>query len=155
MNFIFLIKAAYRRYLMMLGMSLFPFSFMREIVLRVCGVNVGQGCYIGFNVACDSNYPELIQIGDDVTISHNCMLITHTQTPCKSKLGDLYKIQAPIKIDKGAWVGANCVLLPGVSVAQDCMVAAGSVVTKSTDKYSLWAGNPCRKIKSFEIKDKA
>ena len=153
LKLIFLIKAAYRRYTMMFGMWILPFSFMRVIILRVCGVKVGRGCYIGFNVACDTNYPELIKIGNNVTISHNCILITHTQTPCRSWLGSLYKIQAPIEIGNGAWIGANAILLPGVNVAENSMVAAGSVVTKSTDKYSLWAGNPCRRIKSLEAND--
>jgi acetyltransferase-like isoleucine patch superfamily enzyme len=148
-NLVFLIKAAFRRYLMSIGMSILPLSFMRVIVLRICGIKVGRGCYIGFNVICDTNYPELIHIGNDVTISHNCVLISHTQTPCNSWLGKIYKFQAAVEIGNGAWIGANSVLLPGVTVAENCMVAAASVVTKSTDKYSLWAGNPCRRVKSL------
>jgi len=145
----FLIKAAFRRYFMMIGMSLIPFSAMRIMVLRICGVKVGRGCYIGFNVICDTNFPELIQIGDEVTVSHNCMFITHTQTPCASRLGKLYHSLAPINVGDGAWIGAGCILLPGVEIGNDCMIGAGSVVTKSTDRQSMWAGNPIRRIKSL------
>jgi acetyltransferase-like isoleucine patch superfamily enzyme len=145
----FLILAASRRYLMLFGMSLCPLSIMRVGVLRVCGVRVGRGCYIGFNVICDSNFPELIHIGNDVTISHNCILMAHTGTPCNSLLGKLYQVRAKIEIGDGAWIGAGSLLLPGVTVASHCMVGAGSVVTKSTDKHALWAGNPCRRIKSL------
>ncbi len=145
----FLIKAAFRRYFMMIGMSLIPFSTMRIMVLRICGVKVGRGCYIGFNVICDTNFPELIYIGNAVTISHNCMLISHTQTPCESWLGKIYCSHAPVNVGNGAWIGACSVLLPGVDVGEDCMIGAGSVVTRSTDKQSLWAGNPIRRIKSL------
>jgi acetyltransferase-like isoleucine patch superfamily enzyme len=146
-----LVKAAIRRYAMSLGMAMLPFSIARVFILRACGVTVGRGCYIGFNVICDTNYPELIRIGENVTISHNCMLITHTGTPTKSNLGNLYKRVAAIDIGDGAWIGANSTVLPGVSVGEDCMIGAGSVVTSSTDPLSLWAGNPCRRIRSLEI----
>jgi acetyltransferase-like isoleucine patch superfamily enzyme len=146
----FLIKAAFRRYFMMIGMSLIPFSAMRVMVLRICGVKVGRDCYIGFNVICDTNFPELIRIGDAVTISHNCMLISHTQTPCDSWLGKLYHLRASVNVGNGAWIGACCILLPGVAIGDDCMIGAGSVVTKSTDKRSMWAGNPIRRIKSLK-----
>ena len=152
MDIKFLILAAFRRYLMMLGMSLCPLSSMRVVVLRLCGVSVGRGCFIGFNVHCDTNFPELIRIGNNVTISHNCMLMSHTETPCPSWLGGKYKVRAKVEICDGAWIGAHSLLLPGVTVASDCMVGAGSVVTKSTDQHALWAGNPCRRIKSLAVK---
>lgn len=149
----FLIKAAIRRYAMSIGMAAVPFSFVRVLLLRACGVTVGRGCYIGFNVVCDTNYPELVTIGDNVTISHNCMLITHTATPAQSFLGKFYRGAAQIKIENGAWIGANSTILPGILIGKDCMIGAGSVVTRSTDERSLWAGNPCRRIKTIAAKD--
>ena len=88
--FMFLIKAACRRYLMSFAMAIIPFSSIRIFFLRLCGISVGRGCYVGFNVACDTNYPELISIGDNVTISHGSMLITHTQSPACSWLSGIY-----------------------------------------------------------------
>ncbi len=149
----FLIRAAFRRYAMAMGMAAIPFSFARVLLLRACGVTIGKGCYIGFNVVCDTNYPELVSIGDNVTISHNCMLIAHTATPAQSFLGGIYRDTAHVKIESGAWIGANSTILPGVSIGKDCMIGAGSVVTQSTDQRSLWAGNPCRKIRSIEAAD--
>lgn len=149
LNF-FLLKAAARRYAMAVGMAIIPFSSVRIFLLRACGVTVGKGCYIGFNVSCDTNYPELISIGDNVTISHNCMLITHSMTPAQSYLGNFYRRVAKVSIDDGAWIGANSIILPGVSVGRDCMIGAGSVVACSTDHRSLWVGNPCRRVRSIE-----
>ena len=151
----FLIKAGCRRYLMSFAMAIIPFSSIRIFFLRLFGISVGRGCYVGFNVACDTNYPELISIGDNVTISHGCMLITHTQSPARSWLSGIYHFSAPIEIGNGAWLGANSIVLPGVIIASDTMIGAGSVVTTSTGSRELWAGNPCRKVKSLDLgKDK-
>lgn len=141
--------AAIRRYLMAFGMFFIPFSVMRAILLRFCGVKVGRGCYIGFNVICDTNFAELITIGDCVTISHNTLILAHTATPAKSHLATVYNRLAPVRIDDGAWIGANCTILPGVSIGENCMVGAGSVVSRNTEAYCLYAGNPCRKIKEL------
>ena len=144
-----LVVAAFRRYVMACGMFLIPFSGLRVLLLKCCGVKVGRGCFIGFNVICDTNFAEQITIGDNVTISHNTLIFAHTATPAKSHLATVYNKVAPVRIDDGAWIGANCTILPGVTIGRDCMVGAGSVVTKNTDALCLYAGNPCRKIKVF------
>jgi acetyltransferase-like isoleucine patch superfamily enzyme len=144
MNFV---VAALRRYGMSFGMAVLPFSCTRVWLLRLCGVRVGGGCYIGFNVICDTNFAEMVSIGDNVTISHNTSIFVHTMTPAKSHLARLYSVKRPVRIESGSWIGANCTILPGVTVGADCMVGAGSVVSKSTEPCCLYAGNPCRKIK--------
>lgn len=131
------------------GMALIPFSCIRVLVLRLCGAKVGKGCYIGFNVICDTNFAELISIGDFVTISHNTTIYAHTMSPVKGYLAKLYKVSQKVLIENGAWIGANCVVLPGVKVGENCMVGAGSVVSKDTESFSVCAGNPCRKIKDL------
>jgi maltose O-acetyltransferase len=150
-----LVNAAIRRYLMAFGMFLIPFSAIRALLLRFCGVKVGHGCYIGFNVICDTNFAELITIGNYVTISHNISIFAHTATPAKSHLANVYNKVATVTIEDGAWIGANCTILPGVTIGRDCMVGAGSVVSKSTEALSLYAGNPCRKIKDLPSPEKA
>lgn len=144
-----LIIAALRRYLMSTGMFLIPFSFMRIWLLRICGVKIGKGCYIGFNVICDTNFSELIVIGNQVTISHNTLILAHTATPARSYLSSFYNEFKKVNISDGAWIGAKCIILPGVSIGENSMVGAGSVVSKATSPYSLYAGNPCRKIKDL------
>jgi len=146
----FLIKAAVRRYLLIFGMGLIPFSTLRVWVLRLCGVNVGEGCYVGFNVSVDTNYPELITIGNRVTISHDVVIITHTATPANSDLSRLYNENKPVVIGNGAWLGVRSIVLPGISIGQNCFVGAGSVVSNNTTNNSLWAGNPCILKKSLE-----
>jgi len=75
-GFLPLATAALRRYGMMVGMFAVPFSSLRVLVMRLCGVRVGRGCYVGFNVAFDTNFPALIRIGDAVTISRRSRSVT-------------------------------------------------------------------------------
>jgi len=142
-----------RRYLLMAGMSLIPFSFIRVPVIRICGITIGKGCYVGFHVAFDTNFPELIIIGDNVTISHNVAIYTHTITPVKSRLATVYDSKAAVIIHDGAWLSAGSMIVPGVEIGADCMIGAGSVVTRSTEPGSLYAGNPARLIKKIVFKD--
>lgn len=145
--------AAWRRYVMMVGMFALPFSTLRVLLMRSCGVTIGRGCYVGFNVAFDTNFPSLIRIGDHVTISHGVAIYTHTATPAASRLARVYDTVAAVTVGDGAWISANCTLLPGVAIGADCMIGAGSVVARSTDPGSLWAGNPARRIRSIEFSD--
>ena len=136
---------------MTFGMAILPFSHLRVLLLRFCGVQVGNGCYIGFNVICDTNYAELVTIGNNVTISHDTVIYAHTASPVESPLSELYNQVLPVTIESGAWIGAGCIVLPGVMIAQDCMVGAGSVVARSTEPSSLYAGNPCKMIKVLSL----
>ena len=146
-----LVIAAIRRYVMTIGMAIIPLSCLRVLLLRSCDVRVGKGCYLGFNVICHTNYAELIAIGDHVTISHDTVIYAHTASPVDSPLSALYNQVRPVTIENGAWIGAGCIVLPGVTIAQDCMVGAGSVVARSTEPSSLYAGNPCKKIKTLSL----
>jgi len=147
----FLVTAALRRYSLMLGMNFLPLSSLRVCLLRLSGVRIGKGCYIGFNVMVDTNYPDLISIGNNVTISHNCTIITHTQTPVVSRLAAIYSQKKPVHIGNGSWIGMHSVLLPGATVEEDCFIGAGSVVTAQMPPKYLCAGNPCKPIKKLPL----
>lgn len=145
----FLVASAIRRYVLMVGMNLLPLSTLRIILLRLSGVRIGSGCYIGFNLSVDTNYPELISIGDNVTISHNCVIIAHTQSPVRSPLSSIYCDQKAVHIANGAWIAMNCILLPGSSVGENCFIGAGSIVTSQMPACFLCAGNPCKPLKQL------
>lgn len=133
----------------MIGMNILPFSFLRITLLRICGLTIGKGNYIGFNVFPDTNFPSLIKIGNNVTISHNVCFYTHTATPVKSYLSNKYNSSKEIIVKDGAWIGAGSIILPGSIIEENCFIGAGSVLSGDTKKYTLYAGNPCRQIKSF------
>lgn len=147
----FVLSAAIRRYVLLVGMNLLPLSSLRVLLLRISGVRIGQGCYIGFNVFVDTNFPDLISIGNNVTVSHNCSLITHTISPVQSQLAMLYQQRRPVLIDSGSWIGMNTLLLPGAKVGSDCFIGAGSVVAGQMPSKYMCAGNPCKPIKRLTL----
>jgi len=55
----------------------------------------------------------------------------------------------PVKIEKGSWLGAGVIILPGVTIGHNAVVGAGSVVTKSIPPHTLAAGNPARVIRNI------
>lgn len=55
----------------------------------------------------------------------------------------------PVVVKQGAWIGANVILLPGVTVGRNAVVGAGSVVTKSVDDFDVVAGSPAKSIKRY------
>jgi acetyltransferase-like isoleucine patch superfamily enzyme len=58
---------------------------------------------------------------------------------------------APVKIADNVWIGMNALILKGVTVGENSVVAAGSVVTKSVPANTVVAGNPAAVVKKFEI----
>lgn len=93
-----------------------------------------------------------ISIGENTTISYGAMLISESYD---IKHWENYIARhhdgAPIVIGKNCWICANTMILPGVTIADDIIVAAGAVVTKDlTETKCLYAGNPARLIKRLD-----
>ncbi|MDB5018000.1 MAG: lacA 1 [Mucilaginibacter sp.] len=88
---------------------------------------------------------ESVKIGENVCISQRAFLCggNHDYTDPAFKYRN-----GPITIQSGTWVGAGCFIGPGVTIGVDCVVAAGSVVTKDLNSNSIYKGNPAEKIKS-------
>ncbi|HFG1903352.1 acyltransferase [Vibrio cholerae] len=56
----------------------------------------------------------------------------------------------PVKIEAGAWIGANVVILPGVTIGKNAVIGAGSIVTKSIPDFCVAVGNPAKIIKELK-----
>jgi acetyltransferase-like isoleucine patch superfamily enzyme len=122
---------------------------------RAMGVTVGEGCRI-LSLTVSSE-PELITIGDRVTISSDVLFITHDGSGWLFRDGEgrRHYWLARITIGDDVFVGARVTLLPGVQIGDRCIVAAGAVVTKSVPSGSVVGGNPARIIGRYEdMKDK-
>ena len=112
-------------------------------------LNIKDGTHIGDNTIIDVT--DDINIGNEVAIGPNCVLYTHdhdyTQKDKASWKGGVYT--KPISIGDGAWIGSGVTILPGVTVGERCVVAAGSVITKNLDPNSVYGGVPAKLIKSI------
>ena len=112
---------------------------------RSLGVTVGEGCRIySMDVASER---WLVSIGDRVTVSVGVQFITHDGTGwlVRDTSGRRYRY-APIAVGDDCFIGARSILMPGVVIGDNVIVAAGSVVTKSAPAGSIIGGNPARVI---------
>ncbi len=87
-----------------------------------------------------------ITIEDDVQIAANVQLISNNHDPYERNVITC----RPVRICKGAWIGAGSTILPGVTVGKHAIVGAASVVTKSIPEYAVAVGNPAKVIKYLD-----
>ena len=105
-----------------------------------CGMNITVGKNVFINMGCKFQDQGGIFIGDGALIGHNVVLATlnHAMSPeDRSSM-----ILAPIHIGKQVWIGANATILPGVTIGDGAIVAAGAVVTKDVPENTIVGGVP-------------
>ena len=93
----------------------------------------------------DSRSNGLIEIGDGVLIGSGVHIYVSNhkfESDERLIIDQGHHEPKSVKIEKGAWIGANVIVLPGVTVGENAVVAAGSVVTKNVGAFTLVAGNP-------------
>ncbi|MCR2802515.1 acyltransferase [Paenibacillus soyae] len=116
------------------------------------GMKVGEGCSIQPGVVFDYSHCWLIEIGNSVTIAPEAYLLAHDASS-KSLVG-FTKI-GRVVIEDNAFIGARAIIMPGVTVGEGAIVAAGSVVTKSVPAGAIVGGNPAKVITLLsDYKDK-
>lgn len=114
--------------------------------------NFGQFIEFGRNVFVNSNCTFMdeggIVIEDNVFIGPNVTLVTqnHAESPVLRN----HTYAKAITIRRGAWIGAGALVLPGISVGENAIVGAGSVVTKDIPQNTIVAGNPARFIREIK-----
>ena len=97
-----------------------------------------------------------VKVGNDVRLAQNIVLsgLNHNYAEINSPIHEQGVSTKPIVIEDESWIGANAVVLPGVTLGKHSIVAAGSVVTKDIPNYSIAAGNPARVLKQYNFKTK-
>lgn len=110
---------------------------------RKKGICIGESCHIYSNISTSESY--LIRIGNNVTISNDVQFITHDNSISKV-LPDFTDVFGKIVIDDNVFIGARSILLPGIKIGRNTIVAAGSVVTKSFGENLIIGGNPAHII---------
>lgn len=137
--------------------------------LRLMGARIGKGCLIlpGTKVLMPWNLQladyvalgervniynfSLVSVGRMSVVSQFCYLCTGTHDYTRPDMPLVYR---PIKIGSDSWIAAGVFIGPGVTVADGVVVGAMSVVPRPIpDEWTVWAGNPARRIKDRRIKD--
>lgn len=115
-------------------------------------VHLGKNVYCNFGVTMvDDTH---IYIGDHTMIGPNVTLATagHPILPELRELG--YQYNMPIHVGKNCWIGAGVVVLPGITIGDNVVVGAGSVVTKDLPDGVVAVGNPCRILRKVDERDR-
>ncbi len=94
-----------------------------------------------------------VKVGNDVRLAQNVVLsgLNHNYDKIDSPIHVQGVSTKPIVIEDESWIGANVVVVPGVTIGKHSIVAAGSVVTKNVPEYSVVAGNPARILKQYDF----
>lgn len=116
--------------------------------LRKQGMTIGRGTKTASQLKTAEPY--LITIGDNVTISHGVDFITHDNSVCKL-FGVSHDLYGKIVIGNNCFIGAHAIIMYGVTLADNVIVGAGSVVTKSVNERNvIIAGNPARIVGTWD-----
>lgn len=115
-----------------------------------CGINIKLGKNVFINSGCCFQDHAGIEIGDGTLIGHQVVIATlnHAQDPLSR--ADMFP--KPVKIGKNVWIGAHATILPGVTIGDNAIIAAGAVVTKDVENNAVVGGVPAKKIKDIEVK---
>jgi maltose O-acetyltransferase len=112
-----------------------------ELVRR--GLVLGEHVTITRDVVLDPNHCHLIEIGDRVTLGPEVLVLAHDAST-KAHIG--YSRVARVRIGARAFIGARCVVLPGVTIGEDAIVGAGSVVSRDVGAGMVAVGSPAREV---------
>lgn len=115
-------------------------------------IEVGKNCFINYNCTMLDNAK--IVLGDNCLLAPNVSIYTagHSLYPDSRNLGYEYGIE--VTVGDNVWIGGNTVICPGVHIGSNCVIGAGSVVTRDIPDWSFAAGNPCRVIRKITEDDK-
>ena len=115
-------------------------------------VRLGNYVYANFNLTLvdDGN----IDIGDNVMFAPNVTVITATHPVLPSLREKGLQFNVDVKICSNVWIGAGAIIMPGITVGENSVVGAGSVVTKDVPPNTVVVGNPARVLREIGERDR-
>lgn len=119
-----------------------------EAYARHLGVSIGRNCFIATRNWTLEGY--LVKIGNNVYITKNVSIHTHGGAQCMRKSHPDFDVFGKVVIEDWAYIGAHSQIMPGVTIGEGALVAAGSIVTKSVAPHTVVGGNPAKFICTTE-----
>lgn len=108
-------------------------------------VHFGSWVYANFNLTLvDDTH---IYIGDDTMLGPNVTIATAGHPICPELRQKGLQYNMPVRIGKNCWLGAGVVVLPGVTIGDNVVIGAGSIVTRDIPSNVVAVGNPCRVLR--------
>lgn len=150
-----------------LAISIFP-PFIRTSIVKLMLKGSCSNLLLDYKVYF--KYPWLVEIGDDVSINRGVEFYSDLMSRSKITIGSNVRVApnvklhagghdyttvdylhtgAPITIGNDCWIGASSIILPGITIGDGAVVAAGSVVSRNVPANTLVAGCPAREVKKL------
>lgn len=144
----------------------------RRELLKVLLAEVGENCYIepplhanwgrnthlGSNVYANFNLTLVddtdVYIGDSVMIGPNVTIATAGHPIDPELRRKVAQFNIPVRIGNNVWIGAGAIILPGITIGDDSVIGAGSIVTKDIPAGVVAVGNPCRVLRPICDRDR-
>lgn len=133
-------------------------SILGSLKENIC-IEPGFWCDYGYNIEVGENFYAnhnlvildcaKVKFGDNVFIGPNCSFYTAGHPLDARRRNEGLEYAHPVTIGDNVWLGGNVVVLPGVSVGNNSVIGAGSVVTKDIPENVVAVGNPCKVIKNI------
>lgn len=134
-----------------------PFSLGKNSVIEdyatinngIGGVHIDEGTFIG--LSCVLIGP--VRVGKDVMLAQHIVMsgLNHGYEDVTKSISEHPCTSKEIVVEDQAWIGANAVIVSGVTIGKHAVVAAGSIVTKDVPPYSIVGGNPARLLKQYNF----
>lgn len=115
-------------------------------------IEVGRNCFINYNCTILDN--ARVRIGDNCLIAPNVAIYTAGHTIHAEARSRGYEYGIEVVIGNDVWIGGNTVICPGVTIGDNAVIGAGSVVTKDVPSNVVAAGNPCRVLREITEEDR-
>lgn len=146
----------------------------RQTLMKQMFAEIGEGCYIeppfysnmgaahvhfGKNIYCNFGVIMVddthIYVGDDTMFGPNVVVATaaHPLLPQLREKG--YQYNLPVHIGRNCWIGAGALILPGITIGDNVVIGAGSVVTKDVPSNVVAVGDPCAVLREIGEQDRA
>lgn len=126
----------------------------RAKIMRKLGCHVGKNVYVGDHVAIDFNHADLIYVDDYAHIADGCRLLCHQRNLKNYYKGDNYANlpyrTGKIHIGKGALLGMETMVMPGVTIGEGAIVGARSFVLKDVPAWTIATGSPAKVVRTIE-----
>ena len=145
----------------------------RTAMLREMFAEIGDGCYIeppfhanwggkfvhfGKNIYANFNLTMVddtdIYVGDYTMFGPNVTVAVAGHPILPELREQAYQYNAVVRIGRCCWIGAGAVILPGVTIGDNTVVGAGSIVTRDLPANVVAVGNPCRVLRSIDARDR-
>jgi acetyltransferase-like isoleucine patch superfamily enzyme len=121
--------------------------YIKVLYLRCLGIEIGKNTMISFRAKIDVRRGKVF-IGDNCTITYGCMILSHDHAA--TLLDSKDNGEGSTIINNNVFIGVNSVILPNVTIGENSIIGAGSIVTRSIPPNVVAMGNPARVIKEIK-----